>query len=437
MAGSIWVKVFPSEGGAAGGIGWAKVTGGTVTEYTKPDGSVMEVHTFTANGTLTVNEPGYAEVLLVGCGGSGYNMGNGGDVREGGHMLPVGAVPVVVGTPSDTLGRASSLGSITTGVVWASQFDLGEAVGAGAQFPMPPYENIALPYYSSITGTSKPYAPSATWDGRTGTEPGAGSMVTGTGVPGIVIVAVQKSAPTVSGVVATGGTVTEYTGDGTNGVLGQKYRVHTFSADGALEVSTGGTADVLLVASGGGGSAKGDGIGGSGGGGGVLFVPGMTLTGGTHTVKVGPAVPATTSPFAGTQGNPSQFDGLYAYGGGGGGFEDNPGGFGGSGGGGGGGNNIKDGGVGIPGQGFNGGRAPSLFSSGGAGGAGGPGNGTTPGPGRSLSITGTAVEYGKGGVDGQAGSLPGMGGGSYEGPGNGTSFASAAGVVIVAYEIGA
>lgn len=47
----------------------------------------------------------------------------------------------------------------------------------------------------------------------------------------VVVYDISDSTSQVN-IVATGGTVTEYVGDGTNGVLGVKYRVHTFSTTG-------------------------------------------------------------------------------------------------------------------------------------------------------------------------------------------------------------
>jgi hypothetical protein len=60
---------------------------------------------------------------------------------------------------------------------------------------------------------------------------------------------------------ATGGTETTYVGDGTNGENGVNYRVHTFTGNGTLTVSSSGEADVLVV---GGGYAPGS--NGEGGG---------------------------------------------------------------------------------------------------------------------------------------------------------------------------
>ena len=53
--------------------------------------------------------------------------------------------------------------------------------------------------------------------------------VGGAGGSGIVIVRTITSNSRPGTVVATGGTETTYTGDGSNGDLGQEYKVHTFT----------------------------------------------------------------------------------------------------------------------------------------------------------------------------------------------------------------
>ena len=58
------------------------------------------------------------------------------------------------------------------------------------------------------------------------------------GGSGIVIVRTITSNSRPGTVVASGGTETTFTGDGSNGDLGQEYKVHTFTSDGTLSVST-------------------------------------------------------------------------------------------------------------------------------------------------------------------------------------------------------
>lgn len=157
---AIWVKVYPAPP-PSGSVTWAKVSGGTVTTYAKPDGSVMEVHTFTSSGDLIVQEDGYAEVLVVGGGGSGgryanlYAGGGGGagEVCHGNYLLPVGNVPVIVGaggaaptvdSRNGNRGESSSLGPIVcigggggqgeanAGSTWNTSAFSGASAGAAA-----------------------------------------------------------------------------------------------------------------------------------------------------------------------------------------------------------------------------------------------------------------------------------------------------------------
>jgi hypothetical protein len=419
-------------GGGSGGPTWAKVTGGTVTEYTKPDGSVMEVHTFTADGTLTVDTPGYADVLVLSHGGGGIYgnaFGAGASWVTGLHPLPAGAVPVVIGGTDVNYktGFPSSLGTIKTqgGLAYP-------AVGQSADFPG---------LTSSITGTPVEYAKPAQATPRANFGDGGGAGATSTsGSTGIVIVAVQKSAPTVSGVVASGGTESTYTGDGVNGVLGQNYKVHKFTASSNLTITTGGTVDVLIVGGGGGGgnspAGTGDSVPGGGGGGGVVATQ-VTATAGTHAVTVGGggagSSTGNTLPIPDSNGGISALFGIVACGGGGGARQTVEGFPGASGGGGSGGPGAeKAGGTAIfDGQGYRGGTgfSGSQRGPGGGGGAGGEGQsgsfaaGGNGGPGRSSALSGTVTTYGGGGGGGGGASTPGTGtdGGGNGGTGHGTS----------------
>lgn len=352
---------------AGGGMTWARVSGGTVTTVTNPDGSVDEVHTFTANGTLTVEEPGYARVLLVGGGQGAYSgaYGSGGRVRSGLFALSSGAHPVVVGAGGAggaDLTNASRLGAMWSGVMGFIGQTL-YATGAGGADTATKNDGVV----SDITGTTVEYATGA---GKAAT-PGSGTA-SGNGQPGIVIVRVQKSAPTVSGVAATGGTTTEYTGDGTNGVLGQKYRVHTFTADGNFVVSQGGEIDYFVIGGGGGAVA-----GTHSGDGGRVAEGRTTVAAGTIPVVVGAGGPSGTVALAGRS----------AFGG------------------------INPGAVGTgQGVGAGGGGAANISA------------------GLVRHISGAAVEYGKGAAYPPA---PNTGGGynaTTSGPGS-------AGIVIVRYEI--
>ena len=161
------------------------------------------------------------------------------------------------------------------------------------------------------------------------------------------------------------------------------YRYHTYTTVGTSGFSPAvtGNIEVLVVAGGGAGGRNGtvDGAGG-GGAGGVLYTQNYPVTSGQqYTVIVGAGGVGVATPNSlSNDGNPSQFDTLWAMGGGKGGGETSPyrtGGPGGSGGGAGG-YGTKPGGKGVEGQGFQGGACtgPGDGGGGGAGGAGGNGN---------------------------------------------------------------
>ena len=160
------------------------------------------------------------------------------------------------------------------------------------------------------------------------------------------------------------------------------YRYHTYTTVGTSGFSPAvtGNVEVLVVAGGGAGGRNGtvDGAGG-GGAGGVLYTQNYPVTSGQqYTVIVGAGgVGVATANSRSNDGNPSQFDTLWAMGGGCGGGEESvrSGGPGGSGGGAGG-YASKVGGAGILGQGNYGGfcTGPGDGGGGGAGGVGGNGN---------------------------------------------------------------
>lgn len=299
---------------AGGGMTWAKVSGGTVTTVSNPDGSVDEIHTFNASGTLEVTEPGYANVLLVSSGCPlvvNTSAGGGADIVSGLHSLPAGALPVVVGAAKASqpqgsslltaLANPSSVGTLTTSAS-------GERAGSGAT-----PANADLAYTSSISGASDTYGLRGDYGGAPRANRGDGGGNTGGGgasTAGIVIVRVQQTPPTVTGVVATGGAVNTYTGDGTNGVLGQKYKTHTFTANGTFTVTQGGAVDVLVVA--GGQAAKTQPFAYNGGSGSYVRV--RTVVGiGAVTVAVGAGDTDGGSPHV--SGGYSRFASILAAGG--------------------------------------------------------------------------------------------------------------------------
>lgn len=261
---------------------------------------------------------------------------------------------------------------------------------------------------------------------------------------------------------------------------GELWRAYTFTGNGRLVVSDGGTPEWLIVGGGGGGGSR-RGSGGGGGGGGLrTSVSGAMSGGGASaesrfwvppgvypvTVGQGGVGGETASAKNGASGGASSVFGVVAAGGGGGGAAQNSasisrGADGGSGGGGGvSTSNTESNGVagaGIAGQGFSGGTAQwnssLLRAGGGGGGAGGAGmsgqqartDGTRAlgGAGITSTITGSLAHYGAGGDGGALRGLPiravgantGNGGDgsdnsdeSYQAAGNGGS-----GIVVVRF----
>ena len=277
-----------------------------------------------------------------------------------------------------------------------------------------------------------------TGGGGGGTYSNNTSAAGGSGLVIVRTIATNANA----GVVASGGTETTYTGDGSNGVNGQAYKVHTFTSDGTFSVSTGGNVDALLV---GGGGAGGSGQGAGGGAGGMLNITNGYLSAGAHSVVVGSGGLAQqiVTDFAGQTGNNGIASSLGSYfspGGGGGavGVRNTAGVFaaqagmnGGSGSGAGSSDSVSfgaAGGAGISGLGFGGGLTPnaSYGASGGGGGSGAVGAdsistaGGAGGAGSSSSITGSAVTL-AGGGGGSGISTAGAGGTGGGGAGSATT----------------
>jgi formylglycine-generating enzyme required for sulfatase activity len=272
------------------------------------------------------------------------------------------------------------------------------------------------------------------------------------GVPATVTLWVNSMA-------ASGGTMTNYTVNGTN------YTAHIFTTVGnsTLAVSAGGVARVLVVAGGGGGGGSaGSGIGGGGGAGGLIYTN-LVLAAGNQPVTVGAGgLGGGFYSDTATKGSNSVLASLTALGGGcgrlntngtaggsgaggygngsAGGAANQPGGYANSGGMGG----EKPGGGGGGGGAWSAGSAGVTNSVGGAGGAG-----------LSYDISGVLTGYaGGGGGGGQAGGggavtdgggrggsasgygglagLPNTGGG---GGGGSSGGAGGSGIVIVRYGI--
>jgi hypothetical protein len=386
-------------------------TGGTVTEHW--DGSKMwRTHTFTADDTLTVTKDVGRpfEVFAVASGGqggaghiagighSGYPGGGGGGFSKTFHKA-IGSYPVKVGQPAGGNGQDSSVFGLVVGGGGG-----GGVTGKGGPNPgRPGSEGGTSNGGQGGGGDVGPTSPATALLTAQGldTTIGAGGHGTGQdsgGAPGALgnagIVSVSyEVAPWNS---ATGGTVNDV--DDYNGT-GEKWRVHTFTSSGTLDLAIAAQpCRVLVVGQGGNGGPVGSGRGGYGGGGGAVIDALETLTPGANVVTIGA---------------PSSIGGATAAAGGPG-SEGNTG--------------PHAGGGGTSGNGNPGGRNDaSTWCSGGGGGAGGPGhdapgngNGGAGGPGVSSDITGTAKTYGAGGHGGA------------QSPGN----PGDPGVVIVAYRIG-
>lgn len=216
------------------------------------------------------------------------------------------------------------------------------------------------------------------------------------------------------------------------------YKYVTFTGNGSLVIDRAGFADILLI---GGGGAGGYNYGGGGAAGGHLYLTSMYLPAGTHTVTVGGGGAANTSQtITGGRGSDSTLLTFQAVGGGGGGaltagnYDPMSGQGGGSGGGcsGYGRGWNAPAGLGISGQGYNGGQGSTTA---GGGGGGGSATGTTStgnaggagGAGAANSITNVSTTRAGGGGGGGASSA-GAGGAGGGGAG-GVGGAATAGTV--------
>ena len=208
---------------------------------------------------------------------------------------------------------------------------------------------------------------------------------------------------------------------------GIDYKYITFAGSGDLIVDQAGFADILVV--GGGGSGGYGDQGGSAGAGGLIHLTSILLPAMTLTVVVGSGGAGVgTTLSRGNNGNNSQLWSLIAVGGGYGGGSSGgaQGGAGGSGGGGilfGNGTGAA-GGAGVAYQ----GNAGGTGGQGGGGGAGGAASGGTRGAGLSVSITGAAVTYARGGQTSDAAGAANTGNG---GGGGSSSTSGGSGLVIV------
>jgi len=143
---------------------FASAAGGTVTEITVDD-KIYRVHTFTGNGTLTVETGGEIEYLIVGAGGAGAGStgngggGNGGQMITGSANKEAQSYNVVVGG-TGTGATSSLFGVSATG--GANGSGVSDGVGASGGID-------GLP--TTIRGTQEYFA------GGGGREPGMFSAV--------------------------------------------------------------------------------------------------------------------------------------------------------------------------------------------------------------------------------------------------------------------
>lgn len=207
-------------------------------------------------------------------------------------------------------------------------------------------------------------------------------------------------SPTVTEGSSTGFTFSTLTNPDSDGV---NYRLAVCNSGGSLVVTNAGYAQVLVVGGGGGGAALSD--GGAGGGGGGVRWGTFKIPAATHTVTVG------GGGASGSDGGASSLGTILKSGGGQRGLVTNS-------------RWDGTGGGGSAGA-YNSGD-PAYAHTG--GGAGGTLYGSNSYSGVTLSITGSSVEYGAGGVSGAGTANRGQGGGP-------STAAGGSGVVILRWEI--
>ena len=246
----------------------------------------------------------------------------------------------------------------------------------------------------------------------------------------------------------SGGTVTDYTLNGTN------FTAHIFTSSGTFTVGASGKVEVLVVAGGGGGGGAYGPYGSGGGGGGLIYSNAYPVVAGSnYTITVGSGGAGNNS-GAGANGANSVFGSLTALGGGGGSGQSGSQ-NGNNGGSGGGGYNGGIAGTGLQpgstsgGYGHNG-SVGNASQGGGGGGAGtnlptGAGGG---GYGLAFSLSGASVYYAGGGngnwsttvVPGGGGIINAAGAANTGGGGGGASGGNpgsgGSGIVIVRYVAG-
>ncbi len=323
---------------------FAAVSGGTTSTYSS-GGVTYQVQTFTASGTLTVANSGIADVLVVAGGAGCARTNNSAQCGGGGGgvfyypsvFLSGGTLSVTVGAggsgtfsgtnATSTAGGTSSLAGVlevggggqaqsvdfTPREFAGSAFAGGNGGGTGGLAVLGSTGAFvsgkgaaggasAAGKSVSITGSAVTYG-AALSSGAGGSNTGQGGGATNAnGGSGVVIVRTVTAGAAPSGVVASGGTQTTYTGNGTNGVNGRNYVVQRFNANGTLTVTQPGYADVLIVSGGSGGGGE---YASSGAGGGITF-GNVYLGSGSYSVVVGAG---STLSGATATGNPGGIGG--------------------------------------------------------------------------------------------------------------------------------
>ena len=112
----------------ASGVGAAVYSDANTGTYTG-----FAYKTFSASGTLTVTTAGFADVMVIGAGGSGGQVGNSqrGSAGGGGGFLLALSVYLPVGTLTVTIGAAGAIGLSGNGSRIGNFYALGGGAGNG------------------------------------------------------------------------------------------------------------------------------------------------------------------------------------------------------------------------------------------------------------------------------------------------------------------
>lgn len=280
-------------------------TGGTITEYAKPDGTYWRVHTFRADGTFTVVKAVRDFTIAIVGGGAPSSRngtvrfgraGGGGKGETWADPLAVGSYPLTVGAaiggadltdppggnPTTAFGHtagggnACSAGNNDGGGGWNTQLDID---GTGMQM-------FGGDGIRDSGSTRQKYG------GGGGNGTGVNQWGVG-GDAGVVIVSYEIKPPVNNDVTPSGGVtvvdVNNYLGSG------KTYRVATFTASGTLSVKSSDKPFNVLTIGGGagaGGDSGSNNEGSWGGAGGqVVTTKDATLPVGDLTVEILPGGP--------------------------------------------------------------------------------------------------------------------------------------------------